>query len=224
MHLTPREIERLMLHTAGDLARKRKEKGLKLNYVETIAYITAELYESAREGKTVASLMEEGKHLLTRNDVMEGVPEMISNVQIEATFPDGTSQSTIRYNEKKGCFIMIPGEYKLKKEDLECNQGKESITVKVTNTDDRPIAVGSHYHFFEVNKFMSFDREATFGYHLDIPSGTSIRFEAKETKTVQLVPFGGNRVIYGLNNLTNGQINDLTKGKAMLNARTKGFI
>ena len=96
---------------------------------------------------------------------------------------------------------MIPGEYKLKKEDLECNQGKESITVKVT-----------------------FDREATFGYHLDIPSGTSIRFEAKETKTVQLVPFGGNRVIYGLNNLTNGQINDLTKGKAMLNARTKGFI
>ena len=221
MHLTPREIERLMLHTAGDLARKRKEKGLKLNYVETIAYITAELYESAREGKTVASLMEEGKHLLTRNDVMEGVPEMISNVQIEATFPDG---STIRYSKKKGCFIMIPGEYKLKKEDLECNQGKESITVKVTNTDDRPIAVGSHYHFFEVNKFMSFDREATFGYHLDIPSGTSIRFEAKETKTVQLVPFGGNRVIYGLNNLTNGQINDLTKGKAMLNARTKGFI
>ena len=119
---------------------------------------------------------------------------------------------------------MFPGEYKLKKEDLVCNQGKESISVKVTNTDDRPIAVGSHYHFFEVNKFMSFDREATFGYHLDIPSGTSIRFEAKETKTVQLVPFGGNRVIYGLNNLTNGQINDLTKGKAMLNARTKGFI
>ena len=86
MHLTPREIERLMLHTAGDLARKRKEKGLKLNY---------ELYESAREGKTVASLMEEGKHLLTRNDVMEGVPEMISNVQIEATFPDGTKLLTI---------------------------------------------------------------------------------------------------------------------------------
>ncbi len=139
-----------MLHTAGDLARKRKEKGLKLNYVETIAYITAELYESAREGKRWHLLMEEGKHLLTRNDVMEGVPEMISNVQIEATFltEPSCSQSTIRYNEKKGCFIMIPGEYKLKKEDLECNQGKESITVKVTNTDDRPIAVGSHYHFF----------------------------------------------------------------------------
>lgn len=119
---------------------------------------------------------------------------------------------------------MIPGEYKLKKEDLEGNQGKTAITVKVTNTDDRPIAVGSHFHFFEVNKLLSFDREGTFGYHLDIPSGTSVRFEAKETKIVTMVPFGGNRVVYGLNNLTDGQINSLNKGKAINNAKIKGFI
>ena len=87
--------KKLSYYNYDNIIRKRKEKGLKLNYVETIAYITAELYESAREGKTVASLMEEGKHLLTRNDVMEGVPEMISNVQIEATFPDGTKLLTI---------------------------------------------------------------------------------------------------------------------------------
>ena len=117
MHLTPREIERLMLHTAGDLARKRKEKGLKLNYVETIAYITAELYESAREGKTVASLMEEGKHLLTRNDVMEGVPEMISNVQIEATFPDGTKLLTIHdpVQWEEGVFYYDSSRIQIKK-------------------------------------------------------------------------------------------------------------
>ena len=117
MHLTPREIERLMLHTAGDLARKRKEKGLKLNYVETIAYITAELYESAREGKTVASLMEEGKHLLTRNDVMEGVPEMISNVQIEATFPDGTKLLTIHdtLQREEGVFYYDSRRIQIKK-------------------------------------------------------------------------------------------------------------
>ena len=117
MHLTPREIERLMLHTAGDLARKRKEKGLKLNYVETIAYITAELYESAREGKTVASLMEEGKHLLTRNDVMEGVPEMISNVQIEATFTDGTKRLTIHdpVQEEEGVFYHDSRRIQIKK-------------------------------------------------------------------------------------------------------------
>lgn len=95
MHLTPREIERLMLHQAGELAKARKERGLKLNYVETIAYVTSELYELAREGKTVAELMQLGAKFLTKADVMDGVPEMIHDVQIEATFPDGTKLVTV---------------------------------------------------------------------------------------------------------------------------------
>lgn len=119
---------------------------------------------------------------------------------------------------------MIPGEYKLKNEMLECNTGKPTIKLKVTNTDKRPIAVGSHFHFFEVNQRMAFDREAAYGYHLDIPSGTSVRFEAGESKEVTLTAFGGNRVIHGLNNLTNGQINPANKRQAMHNASIKGFI
>lgn len=95
MHLTPREIERLMLHQAGELAKARKERGLKLNYVESIAYITSELYELVREGKSVAELMNIGATFLTRADVMEGVPEMIHDVQIEGTFPDGTKLVTV---------------------------------------------------------------------------------------------------------------------------------
>lgn len=95
MHLTPREIERLMLHQAGELAKARKEKGLKLNYVESIAYITSELYELAREGKTVSELMQLGAKFLTKADVMDGVQEMIADVQIEATFPDGTKLVTV---------------------------------------------------------------------------------------------------------------------------------
>lgn len=95
MHLTPREIEKLMLHTAGELAQKRKARGLKLNYPETIALISSELMESARDGKTVAELMQYGATLLRREDVMEGVPEMIHDVQIEATFPDGTKLVTV---------------------------------------------------------------------------------------------------------------------------------
>lgn len=95
MHLTPREIEKLMLHTAGELAQKRKARGLKLNYPETIALISSELLESARDGKTVAELMQYGATLLRREDVMEGVPEMIHDVQIEATFPDGTKLVTV---------------------------------------------------------------------------------------------------------------------------------
>jgi urease gamma subunit len=95
MHLTPREIERLMIHTAGQLAKSRKDRGLKLNYVEAIAYISAELYELARDGKMVKELMEIGKTLLTREDVMEGIPEMIDDIQIEATFDDGTKLVTV---------------------------------------------------------------------------------------------------------------------------------
>lgn len=97
MHLTPRETEKLMLHFAGVLAQKRKDRGLKLNYPEAIALISAELMEAARDGKTVAELMQFGGTLLSREDVMEGVPEMIHEVQIEATFPDGTKLVTVHH-------------------------------------------------------------------------------------------------------------------------------
>jgi len=95
MHLTPREQEKLMLFTAGELARKRRARGLKLNHPEAVALIASELLEGARDGRTVAELMDAGTRLLTRADVMEGVPEMIHDVQIEATFPDGTKLVTV---------------------------------------------------------------------------------------------------------------------------------
>jgi urease gamma subunit len=95
MHLTPREIEKLMLHTAGELAKSRKKRGLKLNYVETIAYISSELMELARDGKSVRELMEIGTQLLAKNDVMSGISEMVEEVQIEATFGDGTKLVTV---------------------------------------------------------------------------------------------------------------------------------
>lgn len=95
MRLHPKEMEKLMLHTAGELARKRRDRGLKLNYVESVAFISAELLECARDGKSVTELMEYGTQILTENDVMKGVPEMIHEVQIEATFKDGTKLVTV---------------------------------------------------------------------------------------------------------------------------------
>src|SRR6201996_2007042 len=95
MHLTPREQEKLMIVTAADLARRRQKRGLKLNYPESIAIITYEILEGARDGKTVAELMSYGTTILTRDDVMEGVAEMIHEVQAEATFPDGTKLVTV---------------------------------------------------------------------------------------------------------------------------------
>jgi urease subunit gamma len=95
MHLTPRESEKLMLHLAGEVAAKRKQRGVKLNYPESIAYISSHLMEAARDGRSVADLMQWGASLLTREDVMEGVPEMIADIQIEATFPDGIKLVTV---------------------------------------------------------------------------------------------------------------------------------
>ncbi|GIO30099.1 MULTISPECIES: urease subunit gamma [Paenibacillus] len=95
MQLLPREIDKLLIVVAADLARRRKERGLKLNHPESVAYITYEVLEGARDGKTVAELMEFGATILTRNDVMEGVPEMIHDIQVEATFPDGTKLVTV---------------------------------------------------------------------------------------------------------------------------------
>jgi urease subunit gamma len=95
MHLTPREVDKLIIFTAGELARKRKSRGLKLNYPEAVALITSELLEEIRNGKTVAELMSLGAHILTLDDVMEGVPEMISEIQVEGTFPDGTKLVTV---------------------------------------------------------------------------------------------------------------------------------
>lgn len=95
MRITPKEQEKLMLHFAGELAAKRRDRGLKLNYIESVAYISSQLLELARDGHSVTELMNMGTKMLTREDVMEGVPEMVSNVQVEATFPDGTKLVTV---------------------------------------------------------------------------------------------------------------------------------
>jgi len=103
---------------------------------------------------------------------------------------------------------MIPGEYMLRSEDVVLNDGKEAVEIRVANTGDRPIQVGSHFHFFEVNAALSFDRAKAYGRRLNIPSGVAVRFEPGDDKTVQLVAFGGSRIVHGLNNLTNGALDD----------------
>lgn len=224
MRLTPRELDKMMLHYAGTLAKSRKEKGIKLNYVESVAYISMEIMEYAREGKkSVAELMQLGRALLKADDVMEGVASMIHDVQIEASFPDGTKLVTI-HNPIEDDGKLNPGEFILRNEEIVLNANKDSISIKVTNKGDRPIQVGSHFHFFETNKLLVFDREKAYGKRLDIASGTSVRFEPGETKSVNLVSFGGNQRLHGFNDLVDGQISGANKEQALKNAKSKGFI
>ena len=108
--------------------------------------------------------------------------------------------------------------------EIVLNEGKKTTKILVANKGDRPVQVGSHFHFFEVNKCLSFDREAAYGYHLDIPSGTSVRFEPGEEKEVQLTEMGDRKRVFGLNDLTCAQISEVNKEAALNNARTKGFM
>lgn len=110
---------------------------------------------------------------------------------------------------------MIPGEYILKEEDIIANAGKQPVAVPVVNTGDRPVQVGSHFHFFEVNKQLLFERSLAFGMHLDIPAGTAVRFEPGEEKTVELVPFGGAKKVVGFNNLVDGEFSGTNKTEAL---------
>ena len=223
MHLTPREQERLMTHYAGELAKSRKARGIKLNYPEAIAYITSELLERARDGMTVTELMRLGTKLLNADDVMDGVPEMIHEIQLEATFPDGTKLVTV-HNPIEPNGKVTPGELLFDDDEHIINDGKRTVDINVTNTADRPVQVGSHYHFFEVNKKLAFDRASSFGMRLDIPSGTAVRFEPGETKSVRLVEIGGSRRGFGLNDITNGSMDDENvKTAAVEKLRSGGF-
>ncbi len=227
MLLTPTEMERLTIFTAAELSRKRKAKGLKLNHPEAIAFITDEILEGAREGRSVADLISFGSTLLSTDDVLPGVSDLISMIQVEGTFPDGTKLVTvhdpIRPGKKKVDGVS-PGELDCEEGEIEINAGRRSVTIKVVNTGDRPVQIGSHYHFFETNKALEFDRASAFGLRLDIPAGTAVRFEPGEAKEVILTEFGGTQELYGLNNLTNGPIsNQDIKGQALQRARARGF-
>jgi urease subunit gamma/beta len=208
VHLTPREQEKLLIVVAADLARKRQARGLKLNYPEAIAILTAEIMEAARDGKTVAEIMAWGTTILSASDVMDGVAEMIHDVQVEATFPDGTKLVTVHDPIRGSAHARKPGEYLLDDAPITLNADRATATVLVSNTGDRPIQVGSHYHFFEVNPALQFDRAAAYGMRLDIAAGTAVRFEPGEQKEVNLVAFGGSRIVYGHAAQVNGALDD----------------
>ena len=249
MHLSPREIEKLQLHNAAWLAQKRLARGVRLNYPESVALIAGQVLEFTRDGRSVAELMDLGRQLLGRRQVMAGVAELIAEVQVEGTFPDGTKLVTVHHPIAAqqgdlelalyGSFLpvpdlalfeteekpipYIPGECVTPDEELVLNDGRDTVTLTVTNLGDRPIQVGSHYHFVETNRELKFDREQAYGKRLDIPAGTAVRFEPGEVNTITLVEIAGNRVIRGGNNLADGPVSDQDKVATMQRVADRAF-
>ena len=247
MHLNPRDLDKLILHEAGFVAQKRLARGLRLNYPEAVALIATQLLEFIRDGKSVAELMNLGRQFLGRNQVMAGVPSMVTEVQVEGTFPDGTKLVTVHHPIASshgnlalalyGSFLPVPDVALFQGEEpdfepgvcmaldggIELNAGRETISLPVTNLGDRPVQVGSHYHFIETNASLEFDRGLAYGKRLDIPAGTAVRFEPGETKTVRLVEIAGHRVIRGGNNLADGPVSEAGKEAAVARATQRGF-
>lgn len=212
MLLTPTELERLTIFTAAELARKRRARGLRLNHPEAVALIADEILEGARDGRSVAEMMAHGSTILTTDDVMPGVATLLPMLQVEVTFPDGTKLVTvhepIRAPESTDPDPLAPGAVIPGEGEVELNAARPKVTLRVVNTGDRPIRIGSHYHFFEVNKALSFDRASAFGLRLDIAAGTAVRFEPGQAKEVTLTTFGGRRELSGLHGLVDGAVDD----------------
>jgi urease subunit gamma/beta len=214
MHLTPRDVDKLLLHGAGVLAQKRLARGLRLNYPEAVALIAAQLLELIRDGHSVATLMDTGRRILGRMHVLPGVAEMVTEVQVEGTFADGTKLVTVHAPialdrvdltlALHGSFLPVPadsafaaeeppaasgapGETRIAPGKIELNGARDVVEIVVRSVGDRPIQVGSHYPFAEVNAALVFDRERAAGRRLDIPAGTAVRFEPGDQKTVRLV-------------------------------------
>lgn len=247
MHLSPRELDKLALHQAGFLAQKRLARGVRLNHPEAVALIATVLLELIRDGRSVSELMDMGRKFLGRNQVMPGVPEMIYDVQVEGTFPDGSKLVTVHHPIASengdlslalyGSFLPvpklskfagtesedIPGSCEIADGEIDLNVGRPTAELQVINLGDRPIQVGSHYHFIETNAALQFDRAASYGKRLDIPAGTAVRFEPGESKTVKLVEIAGKKIIRGGNNIASGKVSVDGKKAAVKRVKKKGF-
>ena len=229
MMLLPSELERITIFVAAEMARRRKEKGLKLNHPEAQALIVDELLEGAREGRSLSDLIGYGSTILTTDDVMDGVRYLVRVVQVEGMFPDGSKLITVHDPIRPGALADVsevqPGEVLLDDSTILINEGRTRVNLTVQNTGDRPIQVGSHFHFFEVNKALVFDRTNAFGMRLDVPSGSAKRFEPGELKEVSLVQIGGLGIVGGFNTLTNGSIHDsAVRTEALARGRSQGFL
>lgn len=226
MRLFPEEEERLTIFLAAQLARRRRDRGLRLSHPEAVALISDEILEAARDGLSYDEVCDLGYRVLTADDVMEGVPELIDRIHVEALFDEGTLMVSLYSPLGAGAEAQPDADA----DDtglagVAVNLGAHPTPLLVTNTLDRAVQVTSHYHFFEVTRGLAFDRAPAYGMRLDIAAGTSVRFEPGEAVTVALIPIGGHRVVYGHAGLVNGPLDDETvRRQAMAAAAGRGYL
>ena len=203
MLLQPREIDRLLLFQAAELARSRRGRGLLLNAPEAIAIISDTACEAARDGATHAEALAAAHAVLGPADVLPGTASLVGHIEVEALFSDGSRLLLIVEPLGPGA---IDGPGWVEAAPIAEVVSPDLVDLTVTSAATVPIAVTSHWHFFEANRLLDFDRAAAWGMRLAIPTGSTIRWAPGETHAVQLRPYGGNRIAYGFSGLVNGPL------------------
>ncbi|MGP2437541.1 urease subunit gamma [Streptomyces sp. JW3] len=224
MRLTPTERDRLLLFTAAELARARKARGLRLNVPEATALIADAVCEAARDGGRLAEAVERARSVLGPDDVLPGVADVVTEVQVEAVFDDGSRLAVVTapIGGGAGTGAAAPGALLPGPEHAE---PEAAVRIPVTNTATVPVSVTSHFHFFEANPRLDFDRERAYGTRLAVPAGSSVRFGPGERVEVGLVPIGGARIAIGFAGLVDGPLDAPgAKAEALRRAAACGYL
>ena len=225
MRLTPTDRDRLLIFTAAELARARRARGLQLNVPEATALIADTVCEAARDGARLMEAAAAGAAVLSVVDVLPGVPDIVREVKVEAVFDDGTRLVVVRnpFGDGGSLGSDAPGAVMTAPREHEAPAGL--VYVVATNTSDVPISITSHFHFFEVNPRLSFDRAAAYGMRLAIPAGSALRFEPSVATDAPLVPIGGARVAIGFAGLVDGPLDAPgAKQAALARASEQGYL
>jgi urease subunit gamma/beta len=232
MHLTPTERDRLLLFSAAELARARRRRGLLLNVPEATAVVADAVAEAARDGARLAEAVERGRSALRPDEVLPGVADVVRDVKVEAVFDDGTrlvvvpepfgpASSTLR---SPGAVLPadLPTDLPT---DVPTDAPPDVVELVVVNESPVPISVTSHFHFFEVNPRLRFDRASAWGRRLAVPAGAVQRFDPGTRVTVQLRPFGGDRVLIGFAGLVDGSLDEPgALDRALARASACGYL
>ncbi|MGW6836948.1 urease subunit gamma [Streptomyces sp. NPDC054949] len=224
MRLTPTERDRLLLRSAAELARARRARGLRLNVPEATALIADTVCEAARDGRRLAEAIEEARGVLGPDDVLPGVADVVTEVHVEAVFDDGSRLAVVSApirgavplgDDAPGAVVPGPG----------APQPEPTVHLHVRNTAAVPISVTSHFHFFEANPRLDFDRAEAYGMRLCVPAGSSVRFDPHGEAEVGLVPIGGARVAVGFAGLVDGPLDAPgAKDEALRRAVACGYL
>jgi urease subunit gamma/beta len=197
MRLTQTELDRVTIFSVAEMARRRRARGLRLNYPEAAALIADEMMESARDGATYEAVKALGESVLTAADVLPGVPALLTGLRCEPLFDDGPRLIVLGRPIASDADDDLPGAVELASEPLTINAARDAITLTVRNASEHVVNVSSHYHFYEVNARLEFERPLAWGRHLDIQAGRSLIWRPGESRDVVLVAFAGAGIVDG---------------------------